>query len=166
MKAQYPFDMIVILGAAVWPNEQPSPSLKRRACHAAKLYKANKAPIIIGSGGTGKYAPSEAEMIKRICLTQGVQADAIILEDKSKTTLENVSFSSQILKAKGAKSILVVTDKYHLPRALMCFRFFNFKCEGSGPQRGKSDTPLYKWIWYHIREIAALPYYYLKLRRL
>ena len=160
------YDAIVVLGAAVWANETPSPSLKRRALHAAQLFKSGKAPVIICSGGLGRFPPAEATMIKRLCMAEGIDQEKLIEEDQSTTTLENISFSTDILLDKGAKSVLVVTDRYHIPRAKMCFRFFGFECDGSGPQRGKSGTPLRKCIYYHLREIAALPYYYLKLLKL
>ncbi|MEM8645512.1 MAG: YdcF family protein [Pseudomonadota bacterium] len=166
MRFEHPYDAIVVLGAAVWPGEQPSPSLKRRTLHAVEQHKAGKAPRILGSGGLGKHPPTEAEMIARICLAEGVLPDAILREDRSTSTLENVAFSARILQDVGARSVLVVTDSYHLRRAVMCFRHFGFECAGSAPSRGKAGTKLHKWIWFHIRELAALPYYYLKLRRL
>ena len=166
MRSEHPYDCIVVLGAAVWPGEQPSPSLKRRTLHAVEQYTAGQAPRILGSGGLGKHPPSEAEMVARICMAEGVPAEAILREDRSTSTLENVAFSSRILKEMGARSVLVVTDSYHLTRAVMCFRHFGFVCAGSAPARGKTGTRLHKWIWFHIRELAALPYYYLKLRRL
>ncbi len=160
------YDAIVVLGAAVWANETPSSSLRRRALHAVEQFKVGKAPLIIGSGGLGKFPPTEAEMIKRLCVNEGIEKENIVEEDQSTNTFENVQFTAEILRRRGACSVLVVTDKYHLPRAIMCFRFFGFECSGSGPARGKTGPPLRKWIWSYIREIAALPYYYFKLLRL
>ena len=108
------YDAIVILGAAVWANETPSSSLRRRTLHAVEQFKVGKAPLIIGSGGLGRFPPTEAEMIKRLCINQGIEEAKIIEENQSTTTLENVQFTAEILRRRGAGSVLVVTDKYHL----------------------------------------------------
>jgi uncharacterized SAM-binding protein YcdF (DUF218 family) len=159
------YDAIVVLGAAVWADGVPSPSLRRRAMHAVSCYKAGAAPRIIASGGVGRFPPSEAEAIRRICVAEGVPESAIYIEDQSHTTLENIAFSARIARSFGGRRMLVVTDKYHLPRAILCFRFLDFEAAGSGPARG-SGTPLYKWIYYHLREIVALPYYLFLLLRM
>lgn len=164
MNSTRTFDAIVVLGAAVWPNQQPSPTLTRRTLHAVQKYKLGVAPLIIGSGGMGKNPPSEAEMITRICIDAGVPQSALLREDQSTSTLENVLFTGQILAQNNAKSILVVTDKYHLPRTLMTFRALGIDCAGSGPPRGVSKTPLRKWLWSYVRELAALPYYFVKTK--
>jgi len=157
------YDALVVLGAAVWADETPSPSLRRRALHAVALYRQGVAPRIIGSGGLGRFPPTEAEMIRRICVANGVPEADILLEDASHSTLENVLFSARILRQMNASRVVVVSDKYHLARATLCFRFLGFEAKGSGPDRGKTGTPLRKWLYYYLREIAALPYYLILL---
>lgn len=159
-------DALVVLGAAVWEGERPSPSLRRRAAHAAKLYHSGRAGLVVGSGGLGRHPPSEAEMIRRLLTEAGVPATAILCEDRSSTTLENVLFSARLLKARGIGRVIVVSDKYHLPRATMCFRALGFSASGSGPDRADTGTPLRKWIFYYLRELVALPWYAMKLLRL
>lgn len=159
-------DAIVVLGAAVWEGARPSPSLRRRVAHAAGLFQSGAAPLIIGSGGLGRFPPSEADMIGRLLAEAGVPGDAFLAEDRSRTTLENVLFSARLMRERGLSRVLVVSDRYHLPRAVMCFRALGFDAAGSGPGRGTSGTPLRKWIYYHLREIAALPWYALKLGQL
>lgn len=157
------YDALVVLGAAVWANETPSPSLQRRALHAVALYEAGAAPKIIGSGGVGRFPPSEAEVIRRVCVSAGVPEGDVILEDTSHSTLENVLFSARILRRMNAGRVVVVSDKYHLFRAILCFRFLGFEVKGSGPNRGKTGTPLKKWLYYYLREIVAVPYYLILL---
>ncbi len=156
-------DAIVVLGAAVWENETASPSLRRRALHAAHLYNQGLSDTIIGSGGLGRHPPSEAEVIRRLCVEQHVPHQAILLEDRSHTTMENVENCAVILRQRDARKILVVTDRYHLPRALLCFRFLGFDAFGSGPEPGLHQTSLAKRIYYQLREFVALPYYLLRL---
>ena len=152
------YDALVVLGAAIWANETPSPALRRRALHAAALYQKGLAPKIIGSGGLGRFPPSEAEMIRRICVAEDIPEADILLEDASHSTLENVLFSARILRGMNARTLVVVSDKYHLARATLCFRFLGFEVKGSGPDRGKSATPLRKWLYFYLREIVAVPH--------
>jgi uncharacterized SAM-binding protein YcdF (DUF218 family) len=134
--------------------------------HAAKLFGQGSATIVIGSGGIGKFPPSEAEVIGRLLKDHGVPSDQIILEADSHSTLENVLYSARILKSKNILNVLVVSDKYHLPRAMLCFWALGFTVAGSGPNRGDTGTPLRKWVYYYLREIIALPWYATKIRGL
>lgn len=157
---------LVVLGAAVWANEQPSPSFRRRADHAATLYHQGRAGHIVCSGGLGRFPPTEAEMFRRLLSDAGVPPQALILEDASHTTFDNVLFSARKLRRIGVGRVIVVSDKYHLPRAVMCFWALGFRTRGSGPDRANTGTPFAKWIKSYLRELAALPFYLLKLPRL
>lgn len=154
---------LVVLGAAVWDRERPSPTLRRRTAHAAELYRSGRADLIIGSGGLGRFPPTEAEMIGRLLAEAGVPQTVFLREDSSHTTLENILFSARLLRARGIDRVVVVSDKYHLPRAVMCFRALGFAATGSGPDRADSGTPLRKWIYSYLRECLALPWYVTKL---
>lgn len=158
------FDAIVILGAAVWAGGKPSPALERRIQHAAKLYHQGAAPIIIGSGGLGKHPPSEAEIMAKCLVELGVPASSILSETRSHTTLENATYSARILRRSGGQRVLVVSDRYHLPRAVLCFRTLGFSAHGSGPSLTQTNTPYRKWLYACLRELAAYPFYIWKLR--
>ena len=54
-------DVIVVLGARVWPSGRPSDALARRTLHAVKLYQEGLAAAIICSGGLGTHPPTEAQ---------------------------------------------------------------------------------------------------------
>ncbi len=157
------YDAIVVLGTAVWEGEVASPSLRGRALHAAELHKNGVASKIIGSGGLGRFPPSEAEMIRRICVSAGVPDADIVLEDASHSTLENALLSARILRRMNAKRVLVVSDRYHLVRATLCFRSLGFEADGTGSDRDWKGTPLWKWLYRCIREIVAVPYYLILL---
>ncbi len=149
-------DAILILGAAVWPNG-PSPTLKRRTTHAARLWHAGRAPLIIPCGGLGAHAPTEAAAMQAILEAENVPADAIICEDQSTTTLENIRNAKRLLPGRR---VIIVTDRYHGPRALMVARHLRLTAEIDAPQM--PHIPLRQ----HLREILARPAYALKLRKL
>lgn len=90
-----PADLIFILGS----NDV------RVAQYAAELYKRNLAPILLFSGGvgrfTGEWAVTEAEFFAAAAMEKGVPEKAILIENKSTNTGENVRYSREILKKAG-----------------------------------------------------------------
>jgi vancomycin permeability regulator SanA len=131
---QAPADAIVLLGAAVWTGGRPSPTLLRRIEHAAVLYQAGAAPIIVGCGGLGNHPPAEAEVMKRELIVLGVPESAIRTETRSRNTLENAVFSARILRREKLENILIVSDRYHLPRAVLCFKTLGFSADRFWPR--------------------------------
>lgn len=105
----------IVLGAAVWPGGQPSPALRRRAEKAAALYHAGEVAAIVGTGGHGRHPPSEAEVIRDVLTAAGVPESAVTLEDRSRTTRENLAFARALLPPD--EPVLIVSDFWHLPRA-------------------------------------------------
>lgn len=153
----------LVLGAAVWADGQASPTLHRRASQAATLYKDGQIGHIVGCGGIGQHAPSEAEVIRDICITQGVPAADISLEDTSTTTLENIDNARPILTQLGAKSVVIVTDHYHSLRAKMIARHFGMSSSVSCPKN--QGTKRLRVMKSYAREIPALMLYMVRLKR-
>jgi len=145
----------IILGAAVWPNETPSPTLRRRTGEAARLWHAGRVAGIVGSGGLGKHPPSEAQMMRRLLVADGVPEEAVLCEDRSTTTEENIRFSKALLPEDAP--VIIVTDIYHAPRAWLTARRAGLKATtASPPLKGTSPLRLLKHI---LREIPALAWY-------
>ncbi|MGE3270340.1 MAG: YdcF family protein, partial [Chloroflexota bacterium] len=84
-----PADAIVVLGAAVWPGERPSPALARRIERGIELWQAGLAPILAPTGGVGQYPPSEAEVMADVARASGVPDDALMLETQATSTAES-----------------------------------------------------------------------------
>jgi len=107
----------VVLGAAVWAGGQPSPTLMRRARHAAALWHAGRVDAILGCGGTGIHPPAEGAVIAAICRAEGVPGRALRIEDASATTRQNLTLALPVLRDLCAQEVVIVTDPYHAPRA-------------------------------------------------
>lgn len=101
-------DAMVVLGGG---------SLER-AERAAELFKAGETPRIICSG------LGDAEVNAAFLTNSDVPTAAILLEPKSHTTRENAKFSIPLLRALGAKRVIIVTTWYHSRRALACFEHY------------------------------------------
>lgn len=119
-------DAIVVLGAAVWPNEKPSPVLSDRLLRAAELYKMGISSKIICTGGVGKNPPSEAQVSKTFLISQGVAEKDILYEDISTSTREQAIEVSKICQRENFKSIALVTSFFHEKRAIRIFELANF----------------------------------------
>lgn len=101
----------------------------RVANRAADLYLQGWAPLVIFSGGLGNltqhmWTEPEADQFARIAMEMGVPAEAIIIENRSTNTGENIQFTRQILEEKGldVKSFIVVQKPYMERRSYATFK--------------------------------------------
>jgi uncharacterized SAM-binding protein YcdF (DUF218 family) len=96
--------------------------LQLRVARAVELFKEKKAPKIIFSGGlTSNNRISEAAYMKKIAMAMGVPPSKIILEEESKSTIENAYFTNKILRKRKFTSAILVTTNYHMARASYIF---------------------------------------------
>ncbi|EGQ7760306.1 YdcF family protein [Vibrio alginolyticus] len=100
----------------------------RVAEHAAKLYHQKLAPLIVFSGGEGRFTDglfekSEAETFAEIAKMSGVPSEAILLETESTNSGENVRFTEQRLKEEGKQcsSFILVQKPFMERRAIATF---------------------------------------------
>jgi uncharacterized SAM-binding protein YcdF (DUF218 family) len=156
-RTPYTYDVIVVLGAAVWPGGRPSPALERRVTHAVRLFRAHQAPVLLMTGGLGRHPPHEATLMRALALAQGVPAPSIVMEDRATSTFESGMYCAALCAQRGWTTLLVVTDGYHLPRSLLTFRSFGMCAVGSAvPHRWRRARK--RWCTYG-REIAAYCWY-------
>ncbi|MEZ5313441.1 MAG: YdcF family protein [Thermoanaerobaculia bacterium] len=110
-------DAILVLGRAL-AHDLPTAVFRARLDHGAQLFAGNLAPRLIVSGGrTGRSTVSEAEAGRRYLVERGVPAEAVLIEARSRHTLENLHFVRETMRAAGWRQLLLVTDPLHLARA-------------------------------------------------
>ncbi|WP_059170691.1 YdcF family protein [Bacillus sp. FJAT-27445] len=147
-------DYLIILGARV-KGEIPSLALQERIDAAALYLRDNPETIAIASGGKGPGEDiSEAAAIKRELVRQGIQESRIILEDKSTSTFENISFSKKLLPDGLDKGVLV-TNAFHIYRAKMMARDNGLELVGL-----PAKTPSQAVVKSYAREYLAITKYY------
>ncbi len=147
------FDIAVVLGAAVGARGEALPSLRRRVSHAVTLHRRGLVPCLLLSGG-GRGLISEADAMRRLAIDAGVRADELIMETRSCNTFENAAFSLRLLESGGrGLRLLIVSDAYHLPRALYIFRRLGADAAGSAPASPTAGV-YYRGL---IHEAAAMP---------
>jgi uncharacterized SAM-binding protein YcdF (DUF218 family) len=151
----------LILGCAVWPDG-PSPSLRRRALWGAALWHAGAVGHLVACGGLGRHPPAESAVIRRLLAGAGVPDDAVTEEDRSTSTLENIRFALPILSRLGTRTVVLVTDRLHAPRALIIARAHGLTARWDGP--GLSGGHPRTQVRMALREAAALPVTLWRLR--
>ncbi len=153
----------VVLGAAVWADGVASPALRRRAAHAANLHLSGQVRHIIGCGGVGLNPPTEAIVIRDICMELGVPEADISLEDKSINTQQNIANARPFLKRLKAKSVVLVTDRFHVLRSKLIARHFGLDVRFSIPD--SKGIGAYRTVKSYVRELPALLLYFLRIMR-
>ena len=118
-------DAIVLLGGGMGSNTNVYPYAEMwngadRVWHAARLYKAGKAPIVIPTGA------GEKESSVPLLLDLGVPEGAIRVEPKARNTEENAMFVEKILEPRNTqntrKRVLLVTSAWHMRRSVLMYR--------------------------------------------
>ena len=152
-------DVIIVLGAAVWPNG-PSPALQARLTHAFELYQEGYADHIILTGGLGTYPPTEAEAMEIAMVNLGLQREVMHLEEKATNTIENIKFSKEIMDNHSWQSAIIVSDFFHIKRALLIAKDFGINAYGAPAK----NSVLYRnqdlRTSNTLREVLALTRYY------
>lgn len=140
-------DCIVVLGAGIW-GDKPSPMLEDRLNQAISLYKNKVAPKIIMSGDHGKIDYDEVKVMKNYAIEKGVPSEDIFMDHAGFSSYESIYRAKEIFQAKR---IIIVTQKYHLYRALHIANKLNIEAYGSGADPRQYQGAIYR----EIREILA-----------
>ena len=119
-------DCILILGAGV-KDGKPKPMLRDRLLTGIELYKSGAAEKIIMSGDHGRADYDEVNVMRAFALEQGVKAEDIFLDHAGFSTYDSVYRAKNIF---GAESIITVSQKYHLYRALYISEKLDVKAAG------------------------------------
>ncbi len=147
-----PSDAIIVLGARVLPSGKASNSLHERVAWAVALYQEGLAPFIICTGGVGDNPPAEGVVAAELASKMGVPAGQVLVEDKSRTTRENARFAARICRAHGWKSVLIVSQPYHLWRAGRLFEHEAIASSASPVPHPQVDESLWLRVWWAVRE--------------
>ncbi|MBH0230952.1 YdcF family protein [Halobacillus yeomjeoni] len=111
-------DAAIVLGAAQW-NGKPSPVFEGRLKQGIELYKNDKVDYLVFTGGMSENAASsEAEVGMNYALDQGVPKEDILIESQSAVTVDNLINAKKVADDKGIDSYLLVSDQFHLKRAV------------------------------------------------
>lgn len=140
-------DCIIILGAGIW-GDKPSPMLEDRLLEGIKLYQNGASDKIIMSGDHGRKEYDEVSIMKNYAIEKGIPSENIFMDHAGFSTYESIYRAKDIFQAK---KIVIVTQKYHLYRALYIANQLGLEAYGVG-----ADPRQYAGATYReIREILA-----------
>jgi len=140
-------DAVVVLGC------RPSARLMRRLDRGIQLFQGGAAPLLLLSGGGAGPVP-EAELMRRMALDRGVPEAALLVEPRSRDTVENARETARLLRSRGARSVVLVSDRVHLPRAALLFRLAGLRVAG---RAGVPSPSIGREMGAAIRECVKLP---------
>lgn len=152
-------DAAVVLGAAVWSGDRPSPVLRERVRRAWELLDDNRVEFVVLTGGHAPSEMSEAEVARRLLMEMGADPTRLVKEERTGSTLEQILYVRDTLQhTQDWHSFIIVSDQFHLKRALEICEFNRINAQGVSSESPLSPVSL---IFYHLRESAALLLYWL-----
>ncbi|WP_405071681.1 YdcF family protein [Kribbella sp. NBC_01510] len=149
-------DFVIVLGSGLRGSRVP-PLLAGRLDRAKQVYdravRRGRSPLLITSGGQGPDEDiPESHAMASYLIERGVPADRILREDKSTSTMENLTFSRELMvDLRPTYRCLIVTNNFHAFRAALTAR----KAKVNGQVIG-SPTAAYYWPTATIREFVAI----------
>lgn len=119
-------EVMVVLGGSTRGDtslEQPADlnGQADRLVFAAQLFRNDKAPLLLLSGGSAGHLRPEAEEMAEVLTAMGLPPEALLLEPLSRNTYENAFYSAQLLQQRGVDRVLLVTSAFHMRRAQKVF---------------------------------------------
>ena len=141
-------DCIIVLGCLVKNDGTPSDMLNDRLKRGTELYFAGAAPKIIMSGDHGTEEYDEVNAMKQFAIDAGIEPCDVFMDHAGFSTYESIYRAKEIF---GAEKIIIVTQEYHLYRAIYIARGLGIEAYGVG-----ADYRTYRnQMQREIREVFA-----------
>lgn len=120
-------DCILILGAGIRKDNSPSPMLEDRLKQGIKLYKDGVSDRLLVSGDHGRAGYDEVNVMKQYAMKAGIPSENIFMDHAGFSTYESLYRARDIFKAH---TVVIITQKYHIYRALYIGRGLGLKVYG------------------------------------
>jgi uncharacterized SAM-binding protein YcdF (DUF218 family) len=146
-------DAVVVLGAAMQAPGVPGPALLRRIEHGIKTFGELDATHLVVSGGIVGPPPAEAHVMRDIAVSRGVPPEAIIVEDRSRNTFENAVYTGRFIRSGGWRHVVVVTDGFHMVRALHTFRRLGLPASAAPAPKPAHHSAL-RWSMRYLEDLG------------
>ncbi len=140
----------IVFGAGLWSDGTPTPILQDRIATAADLYFSGRARKLLLSGDNRFVYYNEPEAMRQYALKLGVPDEALVLDYAGRRTYDTCYRAKAIF---GVEKALVVTQRYHLYRAVYTCRALGIDATGVVADRQPYRTLPY--IYWNLREILA-----------
>jgi SanA protein len=139
----------LVFGAGYWPDGTPSDIMRDRVAAAVELYRAGKVRKILLSGDNRFVHYNEPAKMREVALALGMPEEDIVLDYAGRRTYDTCYRAKAIF---GLTEVVVVTQRYHLPRALYTCQRLGLDAVGYAADR----RPYIHLRRYQAREVSAL----------
>lgn len=140
----------IVFGAGLQRDGSPSPILRDRIETAAKLYATGKVEKILMSGDNRFVDYNEPGAMRTYALRLGIPEDDIVLDYAGRRTYDTCYRARHIFDIQSA---ILVTQNYHLPRALVTCNILGIQASGVAADNRRYS--LRSWSYWYLREIPA-----------
>ena len=149
-------DAVIVLGAGA-SDDGVSPVFRERINHGIWLYENGFANFLILTGGMGEgNTKSDAFIAKEYAISQGVPEHAILIEEKSTITEENLKFAKERMDENGLLTAIIVSDPLHMKRAMLMAKDYGITGYSS-----PTPTTMYKSIKSQLPFLAREEFFYI-----
>lgn len=145
-----PAPVAIVFGAGLWRDGSPTPVLRDRVETAANLYFAGKVSKLLLSGDNRFIDYNEPEAMRTYALELGVPDDAIVLDFAGRRTYDTCYRAKDIF---GLDSVILVTQGFHLPRAL--YTCNKLDLNASGVPANQREYRRRSLTYWQLRETLA-----------
>lgn len=150
-------DALIVLGGGVDPDRTLDWVGRRRAATAADLLAADAADaaILTGTLNDPEHPGGEGRLLRDAIAEAGISRERLFVEPSARTTLENLRLSFAIAEERGFERLAIVTDAFHLPRAMALAALVGREDVAGVVSDGVSRHNLFRRIGYLARETLA-----------
>lgn len=117
----------IVFGAGLWRDGSPTPVLRDRVATAVQLYQAGKIQYLLMSGGRDSDMYDEPGAMRRYAMSLGVPDEAILLDYAGHRSYDTCYRARHVF---GLQEAVLVTQRFHLPRALLLCRGLGLQAVG------------------------------------
>lgn len=135
-----PTPVALVLGAGVGPDGRPSLFLKARLDLAAELYRQGIAKVLLVSGDNSTHAYDEPTVMRDYLIAAGIPAAHVVPDFAGRDTYDSCARATRVF---GVDHLLLVSQSYHLPRALAICRALGVDAVGVGDD----SVARYESVW-------------------
>lgn len=140
----------IVFGAGLWRDGSPTPVLRDRVAAAADLYRVGKVDKLLLSGDNPTDYYNEPEAMRAYALNLGVPDEVIVLDYAGRRTYDSCYRAREIF---GVKDAILVTQRFHLPRAIYTCNSLGVSSVGVPADR--RDYRMRSLLFWNLREIPA-----------
>ncbi len=146
-------DCAIVLGAGIRKDGTPTWMLEDRIIIGDKLYQENAVKKIIMSGDHGRKEHDEVNSMKNYAMKEGIPSDDIFMDHAGFETYDSIYRAKEIF---GAKKVIIVTQKYHLYRALYIAKSIGLEAYGVDANLRFYSKKMFYWKFReHLARIKA-----------